>query len=194
MKTKICSNPECAHKGVAQPLERFSKNGRGGKHTQCKACDNKRMREYHRQPVVKERSRQRHRARRQQLKRAAMERLGGAHCVLCGCIEEIFLTIDHANGDGAAHRKQLSGRHDNKGGGTRIHCWILKASDVELAAANLRVLCAQCNAALQFHTEAELEAAIARNNARIALKSGFIRTHRNHLYSERQIGVEGTLR
>jgi len=188
--TKICSNPECVHKGVAQPLGEFHNDGCGGKHAQCKACRNERnrehMRKYNQRPAVKERNRkysrkyrqhpeikerirQRMRKWRQQLKRAAMERLGGCRCITpgCGCVEFAWLTISHENNDGAEHKRLLGSRVS-----VSMHQWILKTTDAKLKKANLAVRCFMCNDALQHCTEAELEAAIARNNARIAERFG----------------------
>lgn len=83
----------------------------------------------------------------------AIERLGGPHCVLCGCKETTFLTIDHINGGGHQHRKLT---------GTSMYRWIAKATDKELKKANLRVLCFNCNCALNRCSESELLAILNR--------------------------------
>mgnify|MGYP001572067584 FL=1 len=74
------------------------------------------------------------------IKIAALERLGGAKCVMCGCEVHKFLTIDHINGDGAAHRKAIK-----KTSGYHTYRWVLNVSDEELEYIKLRVLCFNCN-------------------------------------------------
>ncbi len=48
---------------------------------------------------------------RRKLKSAVVKIYGGA-CACCGESEQIFLTIDHTNGNGRAHRKEM-GNNDN---------------------------------------------------------------------------------
>jgi hypothetical protein len=96
----------------------------------------------------------------------AMERLGGARCAICGCEELIFLTIDHADGNGHEHRKQLGGS-SRRSSSKEIRRWILSATDAELAEWNLRVLCFNCNCALNNATEDEVCAAVAWEHLRI---------------------------
>lgn len=62
----------------------------------------------------------------------------GRFCSCCGEDELVFLTIDHIEGDGAAHRKSISGRS-----GFSMYTWIVKNE----FPAGFQVLCFNCNAA-----------------------------------------------
>lgn len=57
----------------------------------------------------------------------------GARCACCGEAELIFLTVDHVNDDGAAHR-----RHVQPG---RLHRWIIRNGFPEA----FQILCYNCN-------------------------------------------------
>ncbi len=60
----------------------------------------------------------------------------------CQCCEESryeFLTIDHIDGGGSAHRKEATGHVS--GGGSSFHRWIIKNN----FPPTLRVLCYNCN-------------------------------------------------
>jgi hypothetical protein len=69
-------------------------------------------------------------------------------CACCGETEYAFLTLDHVNGDGAAHRRRerITSR-GVVGGGTRLVAWIRRNNYPE----GFRVLCANCNGALGFY-------------------------------------------
>lgn len=62
-----------------------------------------------------------------------MEAYGG-ECVCCGEKEGAFLSIDHVNNDGAAHRKELKGN--------RIYAWLHKNG---YPKDRFRILCFNCN-------------------------------------------------
>jgi hypothetical protein len=70
----------------------------------------------------------------------AFDHYGGPQCACCGEGEYEFLTIDHINGDGAAHRRQMGSRRD-------IYRW-LKQNNYP---PGFRVLCMNCNFALGYH-------------------------------------------
>ena len=46
--------------------------------------------------------------RNKRLKHDCLMAYGGAFCVCCGEKNEMFLTLDHKNNDGAAHRRQIA--------------------------------------------------------------------------------------
>ena len=75
---------------------------------------------------------------RKRQKLQALNRLGGAKCVMCGCESIQFLTIDHINKDGGGHRRTVNS-------GWPMQYWVKKATDQELNKAKLRVLCFNCN-------------------------------------------------
>jgi len=72
---------------------------------------------------------------RDKQKRDAFNAYGGAKCSCCGESELDFLAIDHINGGGTKHRKEL------KGGGTQVYVWLKKNNYPE----DFRVLCHNCN-------------------------------------------------
>jgi len=63
-------------------------------------------------------------------------------CACCGESHMIFLTIDHIKGDGAEHRKQITG-DSRKCSGHHIHAWLIKNNFPE----GFQVLCCNCNMA-----------------------------------------------
>lgn len=86
--------------------------------------------------------------RRQRLKRAALAAYGGARCVCCGERHIEFLTIDHIDGNGAAHRREMlkeRGWHvpSTSMSGAHFYTWLAKHS----FPPGFRVLCMNCNTA-----------------------------------------------
>lgn len=70
--------------------------------------------------------------------------LYGDSCVCCGEQTLAFLTLDHIDGSGAAHRRALG---LGRAGGVRFYAKILKLDK----DPNLQVLCMNCN--LAKHTQ-----------------------------------------
>lgn len=62
-----------------------------------------------------------------------IEHYGGA-CACCGEAEYAFLALDHENGGGSAHRKEV-------GSGSRMVDWIISHGFPEI----FQVLCHNCN-------------------------------------------------
>jgi hypothetical protein len=58
------------------------------------------------------------------------------HCTCCGETHNIFLTVDHVNGDGAEHRKELGVK-----GGAEFYRWLI-ANDFP---PGFTILCMNCN-------------------------------------------------
>jgi len=67
----------------------------------------------------------------------------GGECVCCGETSFEFLTIDHTNGDGAAHRKSLGGRESY--GSRNFHRWLRENN---YPKDGYRLLCYNCNCAI----------------------------------------------
>lgn len=65
----------------------------------------------------------------------------GTSCACCGESERVFLTLDHINGDGAAHRRELAG--SSRVGGVNFYQKLIKAGLPD----GIRTLCWNCNAA-----------------------------------------------
>ena len=69
-----------------------------------------------------------------------IEHYGGV-CSCCGETEQMFLSLDHINGGGTKHRKEL-GKY-----GTAFYAWIIKNDFPE----EFQVLCYNCNLAKGFY-------------------------------------------
>ena len=67
----------------------------------------------------------------------------GSACVCCGETEPIFLAIDHINGGGNEHRRQIGNNPGNRCGSssTQFYKWIEKNSYPDI----LQILCHNCN-------------------------------------------------
>lgn len=72
----------------------------------------------------------------------------GSSCVYCGETRFIFLSLDHINNDGAAHRKELAGQ----GSGSCIYAWVRKHNYPSI----LQTACFNCNFAKNTVGEKEL--------------------------------------
>jgi hypothetical protein len=86
------------------------------------------------------------RERRQRLKLEALVAYGGAICTCCAERHTEFLTIDHINEDGAAHRRQLAldrgwNTDARSMAGSQMYFW-LKQNNYP---SGFRVLCFNCN-------------------------------------------------
>lgn len=81
-------------------------------------------------------SARRYRAR---IRAQVLEAYGGK-CACCGDENEVFLTIDHINGDGAEHRRALGGRTR----ANRVYLWLI---DHGFPQEGFRILCRNCQEA-----------------------------------------------
>ena len=82
------------------------------------------------------------REKRRRLKWEVIEHLGGK-CACCGETALEFLTVDHINGDGAEHRRNLTGK--NRGGSVRVYKDIRNQG---YPKDKYRVLCFNCNCSI----------------------------------------------
>lgn len=73
--------------------------------------------------------------------RAAIFAHYGTSCACCGESDEVVLTLDHINNDGAAHRKETTGK--STGAGLDFYRKMIRSGFPTL----LRTLCWNCNAA-----------------------------------------------
>lgn len=80
--------------------------------------------------------------RNRQTKRDVIAALGGK-CACCGEAAYEFLTLDHINGDGAAHRKLLSGKA--RSSSIRIYRDVKRRG---CPTDQFRVLCFNCNCSI----------------------------------------------
>lgn len=72
------------------------------------------------------------------LRRKAYEAYGGPKCACCGETEPLFLSIDHVNGGGNAHRKAIKAAGEAGGG---FYQWLKKKG----YPPGFQVLCQNCN-------------------------------------------------
>lgn len=87
-----------------------------------------------------EEARARDRERNAHLRREVLAAYGG-RCACCGESTPEFLAIDHVNGDGAAHRRQI-------GGSGRLAHWLKQQG---FPREGFRLLCHNCNMARGFY-------------------------------------------
>ena len=84
-------------------------------------------------------------AHQRRIKEAVFNAYGGPVCACCGETIFEFLTIDHIDGGGTEHRKQLrNGDGYSGGGGYRTYRWLKKHN----YPPGFRVLCMNCNFAI----------------------------------------------
>ena len=102
----------------------------------CAACRKKRMDKYY--SVHRDKRVAAHKVAHQALKQLVFAAYGGAKCACCGESHQEFLSIDHINGGGAAHRKEIGWVSGN------IYGWLKRNN----FPAGFRVLCLNCNFAL----------------------------------------------
>jgi hypothetical protein len=79
------------------------------------------------------------RQRRHVRVRVAVIELYGGCCAFCECDQFEFLTIDHINGDGKAHREEIGSRYRG------IYDFLFRT---EFRPDLYRILCANCHLAL----------------------------------------------
>jgi hypothetical protein len=87
-----------------------------------------------------DRSRENGRRNDQRLKDECYNAYGGYVCACCGETEPAFLTIDHINNDGAAHRRDVN-NGIRRGGGKKIYSWLIANN----FPSGFQILCMNCN-------------------------------------------------
>jgi len=76
------------------------------------------------------------------LRRDAFNAYGGPQCACCGTLVDEFLTMDHIEGGGAAHRAELRGnKNQSGGGGIKLYLWMKRMG----YPPGFQVLCMNCN-------------------------------------------------
>jgi len=118
----------CLKCGDALTDENWPTNLQRRSARRCRLCSNADQRNWRGTPE--------HRAlKRRAVKVEVMSHYGGK-CACCGETEMAFLTIDHVNGDGAAHRREL-----RAAGGT-LYRWLQKN---DYPQGDYQCLCMNCN-------------------------------------------------
>jgi hypothetical protein len=139
----------CSKCGIEKPYDDFYKQhsfNAKSKYTsvmaECKLCTRKRShdRKYgEKYDQLREQENTYNRKKRQRIKEAVFAAYGGYVCACCGETEKSFLTIDHINNDGAAHRRSITGKRHSAG--VHTYNWIVKNGFPE----GFQVLCMNCN-------------------------------------------------
>ena len=75
----------------------------------------------------------------QQMKDKCYKHYGGYECACCGETIKQFLTVDHINNDGAAHRRSMKNKSD--GSGKQLYSWIINNNFPPM----FQILCSNCN-------------------------------------------------
>ena len=76
-----------------------------------------------------------HTAKRYKVKREVFEKYGGCKCACCGDTEIVWLSIDHIDGGGNKHRKELKNKC-----GVNFYNWLKKQNYPD----GYQVLCMNC--------------------------------------------------
>ena len=115
-----------AHRGTSDGLNPW-----------CKPCKREKQREA-RQNNPEQATANRRRAG-QKLRQTVLKAYGGK-CTCCGENHPEFLAVDHINGGGTKHRREV-------GAGTTFYRWLIKNG----CPAEYRLLCHNCNASLGYY-------------------------------------------
>jgi hypothetical protein len=138
----------CKKCGLVKPLEDFGtlNKGREWRRNECSACvrqrkrrgadDSKRLVRRYSHEWTEGRYTDIRLNHYFTLQRAAILHYGGYKCACCEITEPMFLTIDHINGGGCRHRKEMAPFN-----GGQLYKW-LKDNNYP---PGFRVLCMNCN-------------------------------------------------
>ncbi len=122
------------------PLSSFHKNkcNKDGHHHACKEC----RKAY---DIVWEASHKELRNKKNKEYRANLKKQVYDHykrrCTCCGETEEIFLSVDHINEDGAEQRRIVGNGRKRWGGGEATYTWIIRHNFPD----TFQILCINCN-------------------------------------------------
>lgn len=137
---------QCTKCGIVKSRSEFylhmdTKMGKKYPMSECKECTKERRRLYvsENYSLVRKNDNKSCRSKRARIKEAVFAAYGGYKCACCGETEKAFLTIDHIENDGAAHRRSITGKRHSAGFHTYI--WLVKNSFPN----GFQVLCMNCN-------------------------------------------------
>lgn len=132
---------KCSKCKKEKPLLDYYKRKNGSPLAECKVCTRKRSLNYKERNLkyVCERQVRYGKKRRARVKEAVFAAYGGYKCACCGETEKLFLTIDHINNNGAAHRREIVGKRT--GAGYPTYNWLANNNFPE----GYQVLCMNCN-------------------------------------------------
>lgn len=167
----------CSVCGESKPITNFNKKGTGPngteyRDTKCRQCQRKERTESNlcvtcgRQNAPKRKQcsycldiSNKSTKKRARLDRQAAFEHYGTKCAYCGEEEEIFLTIDHIENNGAEHRKGINGKNR----GHNLPTW-LRRNDYP---TGFQTLCYNCNCAKNHHPPEIIKNAIKTRKKRL---------------------------
>lgn len=135
---------------VEKPLMAFYKNrgNKDGYHGTCKICHGAVSKRW--LMANRKLTSNRVRARQKQLRLEILRHYckGDPYCQCPGCDvrEPSFLTLDHINNDGAAHRRAIAKKHGRNAGSGTVLLWIKRNG----FPSGFQVLCYNCNCGKQY--------------------------------------------
>lgn len=132
---------KCSKCKKDKPLSEYYIRKNGSLLAECKECTKKRTHIYYtknRQEACRKYNAYM-KEKRARIKEAVFAAYGGYKCACCGETERLFLTIDHINNDGAAHRRKIVGKRT--GAGYPTYKWLLDNHFPK----GYQVLCMNCN-------------------------------------------------
>ena len=135
MTTKPCTN--CKED---KPFSEFSKHptGKYGLQPKCKQCHKKYKQEHYAKPGAAKDRREYYRGYRNSFKDKVFTHYGEL-CACCGETNRVFLTLDHVNGDGAEHRRELGGGRTTST--DKTWRWLVQSNFPD----GFQILCYNCN-------------------------------------------------
>lgn len=101
----------------------------------CKPCTAERAAEWYKANIEKAPHHWKVAQRNRKVKALSFYSNGAPVCACCGITELAFLTIDHINGNGAAHRRSI--------GRVNFYAWLIRNEYPD----GFQVLCYNCNCA-----------------------------------------------
>jgi hypothetical protein len=110
--------------------------------SECKTCSGERRKANYFSDGLPERKVKEQiaaKAKRKRVRDAVFAAYGGYKCNCCGETEQLFLSIDHVNNDGAEFRRKLTGKRTSAGYHT--YNWLIKNGFPD----GYQVLCMNCN-------------------------------------------------
>jgi len=92
-----------------------------------------------------------HQARKAKIEKTQAINAYGGVCACCGESNKAFLTLDHVNNDGAAHRRKLKAEFGGHPLGVRFYSILRRGGYPQ--DVPLQVLCWNCNCAKQYYKD-----------------------------------------
>lgn len=130
----------CTGCSTPKELNQFApqKDGKYGVTSKCRTCRNAYNKEYYQRADVKQQRSEYFKNYRNDIKQQVFDHYGRV-CACCGEDNEVFLTLDHINNDGAEHRRKLG--NGKQTSSDKVWQWVIKNG----FPTNFQILCYNCN-------------------------------------------------